>query len=157
MLPQFKVFTKLLFHFTFLWHRVFEKDPSIYVPQVMFLIMCVALSTEVMWIWESWSVLNLKFFTFQWGGFCAWGIATETCPKYGWSPSCMGPHGSWCHWTIINQKIYFFWFGTAKTSFLNNADENILYGDHRWGGWYPDLDLGPVSTMCFEKEPVGSD
>jgi hypothetical protein len=100
------------------------------------------------------TVLNRNPFL-QWGGFCAWGIATEGCPRYGWSPDCMGPHGSWYHWTVQKEKIYFFWFNSAKENFLNGTDANILAGDIRWGGWYPDLNDAPVSTKCVETEPVG--
>ena len=74
----------------------------------------------------------------QWGGFCAWGVATEGCPQFAWSTDCMGPYGNWAHWSILNGKIYFFWFASAQTLFLSDPDTYIAAGDERWSGWYGD-------------------
>lgn len=66
----------------------------------------------------------------------------------------MGPHGSWNYWTIQNEKIYFFWFATARSLFLENVDENVILGDDRWEGWYPNIKPNSsdaiISTNCVE-------
>ena len=84
----------------------------------------------------------------QWGGFCSWGVATETCPSFPWSTSCMGPYGDWSHWTIINDKIYFFWYDEAKDKFLEDPDTYIAAGDERWSGWYGDS-YTTFNTNCY--------
>ena len=50
----------------------------------------------------------------QFGGFCGWGVGGEFCPTYPWAADCLGPSGNWGHWTIQNNKLYFFYKEEAK-------------------------------------------
>jgi len=84
----------------------------------------------------------------QWGGYCAWGIAGEYCPKYPWAYDCLGPSGNWGHWTIRNDKLYFFLFSEAKENFVNETDI-ITTGDARWDEWFGDNTIKPMSTACY--------
>ena len=87
----------------------------------------------------------------QWGGYCAWGIAGEYCPNYPWSADCLGPSGNWGHWTIIDEKLYFFLYQEAKNKFINEnePDEMINAGDTRWSEWFDTTDEIPMSTSCY--------
>ena len=69
----------------------------------------------------------------------------------------MGPHGSWYNWTIKNNKIYFFWFNTAKNNFLVDSEKYILMGDERWASWYPDNSTAVITTRCVETTPDPSE
>jgi len=83
----------------------------------------------------------------QYGGYCAWGVAGETCPTYPWAADCLGPNGNWGHWTIQNQRLYFFFKAEAKAKFMNDPSTWIASGNTRWGSWYP---LGDYfSTKCY--------
>ena len=87
----------------------------------------------------------------QWGGYCAWGIAGEYCPQYPWSSDCLGPSGNWAHWTIINEKLYFFLFSEAKEKFVNEIDI-IAAGDKRWSEWFGDNTIKPMSSACYVSD-----
>jgi hypothetical protein len=86
----------------------------------------------------------------QYGGFCAWGMGSEFCPRYGWDVTCMGPHGSYHHWTVQNDKLYFFWFAKARENFLANMDTALPAGDARWQEWFPDGTQPYLNTNCAE-------
>jgi len=83
----------------------------------------------------------------QYGGFCAWGVAGETCPQYPWDADCLGPNGNWGHWTIQNQRLYFFFKAEAKAKFMDDPSTWISSGNTRWGTWYPSNDY--FSTKCY--------
>jgi hypothetical protein len=87
----------------------------------------------------------------QWGGYCAWGIAGEYCPQYPWNSDCLGPSGNWAHWTINNEKLYFFLFSEAKEKFVNEMDGNTIIdaGDKRWSEWFNNGNIKPMSTACY--------
>jgi YHS domain-containing protein len=87
----------------------------------------------------------------QYGGFCSWGVGSEFCPRYGWDVTCLGPHGSYHHWTIQNEKLYFFWFSKARSNFLSNMEQTIVAGDNRWGAWFPDHSTQYMATNCYES------
>lgn len=113
------------------------------------------------------TALNKKLFEMQptryipqYGGFCSWGMSTETCPQFPWSSSCMGPYGNWHHWTIFNEKLYFFWFDSAKTNFKSgDMKEYVAAADVRWAEWYGDEYQSIYSTNCYvsvdASEPAG--
>jgi len=88
----------------------------------------------------------------QWGGFCSWGIGDESCPPYPWAADCLGPSGNWGHWTIQNEKLYFFLFEAAKEKFMADPDVYIASGDSRWGSWFSDP-YAQMSTHCFATDP----
>jgi len=99
----------------------------------------------------------------QYGGFCSWGMSTEFCPKSPWSSDCLGPYGNWAHWTIQNEKLYFFWFGDAKENFKSNDINTLLStADQRWAGWYGEsstskASTGVFSTNCYSSEALPDD
>lgn len=97
--------------------------------------------------------MNPEKYIPQWGGYCAWGIAGEYCPKYSWSSDCLGPSGNWAHWTIINEKLYFFLFSEAKEKFTDydqgSEIDIIAAGDTRWDEWFGDTTIKPMSTACY--------
>jgi len=82
----------------------------------------------------------------QYGGFCAWAVAGESCPSYAWSDTCMGPSGVASSWTIRNDKIYFFYDSGAKSTFVEDTDNNIAYGDSRWSSWFSSSHF---NTACY--------
>ena len=84
-------------------------------------------------------------------------MGSEFCPRYGWDTTCMGPHGSYYHWTIQNDKLYFFWFAKARENFLANMDTAIPAGDARWAGWFPNNSEQYMSTNCYESVLENSD
>ena len=86
----------------------------------------------------------------QFGGFCAYGISSEVCPKFGWSPSCMGPYGNWNHWTIHDEKLYFFGNEKSKALFVSDIDNLVEVGDARWRRWYSIDKSAPIATNCVE-------
>jgi YHS domain-containing protein len=83
----------------------------------------------------------------QYGGFCSWGISGEYCPPYPWEKDCLGPSGNWGHWTIQNNKLYFFLFELPKTKFLTNVSYYVEQGDLRWSSWFNDDAY--FSTSCY--------
>ena len=83
----------------------------------------------------------------QWGGFCSWGVATEFCPTYPWSASCMGPSGNWQAWTVVEDKMYFFLKKSVLDTFLLNTTVYIETGNERWTGWFGDSTV--LSTQCY--------
>lgn len=87
----------------------------------------------------------------QYGGFCAFGMAVETCPDFPWSADCMGPSISPNHWTIRKGKLYFFLNSEAKELFLKNAKKNIAAADARWAKFYKKTDA-PVNSICVAKD-----
>ena len=93
----------------------------------------------------------------QYGGFCAWGMGSEFCPKYGWDVTCMGPHGSYYHWTIQNDKLYFFWFAKARENFLANMETAKPAGDLRWSTWFGESSTQYMNTNCYESVLENSD
>lgn len=84
----------------------------------------------------------------QYGGFCSWGVAGELCPDKPWTGSCLGPSGNWAHWTIQNDKLYFFLFDNAKANFLADSVSYADAGDYRWSDWFPQTDAY-FSTRCY--------
>lgn len=84
----------------------------------------------------------------QYGGFCTWGISGETCPPYAWSADCLGPNGSYSHWTIVEGKLYFFKSNSPKSKFLASTSEYMATGDSNWNTWF-DKPLEQFSTRCF--------
>ncbi len=73
----------------------------------------------------------------QYGGFCAWAMATELCPNYTWSDTCLGPKGNWQSWTVLHGKLYFFAKKSSLDFFLIERDNNTVsaytdIGDIRW-------------------------
>lgn len=84
----------------------------------------------------------------KWGGFCAWGVAGEYCPKYSWSASCLGPDGSWSQWTIQDDRIFFFKDSSPKEKFLTNTTLYIAAGDKRWNDWFGEDTLKQFNTNC---------
>jgi YHS domain-containing protein len=107
--------------------------------------------------------LNKKLFDMQptkyipqYGGFCTWGMSTETCPSFPWSVDCMGPYGNWHHWTIYEEKLYLFWFDSAKTNFkTGDMKAYVAAADARWANWYGDDYQSVYSTNCFVSVDVG--
>ena len=85
----------------------------------------------------------------QWGGFCSYGVAEEGCPTYAWSADCLGPSGNYGHWSIQNEKLYFFLFAQAKAKFMAIVDTAIADGDARWESWYGSATYEYMSTSCF--------
>lgn len=83
----------------------------------------------------------------QYGGFCSWAISGEYCPEYPWSSTCMGPSGNWAHWTIQDDKLYFFFLGEAKSKFMSSVDDNIAAGDSRWSSFFS---TSHFNTQCYE-------
>lgn len=83
----------------------------------------------------------------QWGGFCSWGIATEFCPSYPWSDTCLGPSGNWYAWTVQQEKMFFFLKKTVLVTFLENTTAYIETGDARWKSWFGDRTV--LSTQCY--------
>lgn len=101
------------------------------------------------------SEVNLKIFKSnpvkyapKWGGFCAWGVAGEYCPKYPWSAGCLGPDGNWSVWTIQNERIFFFKDSSPKEWFLTNTSYYIAAGDQRWNDWFGADALKNFNTNC---------
>jgi len=84
----------------------------------------------------------------QYGGFCTWGMTAETCPTYPWAADCLGPGGNWAHWTIQDDKLYFFLFDNAKAKFMADPSTYIAQGDTRWATWFPTTN-SYFSTKCF--------
>ena len=66
---------------------------------------------------------------------CKHACLGEFCPPYPWSIDCLGPSGDWSHWTIQEEKLYFFWFAEAKEKFLANSSYYITVGSNRWNEW----------------------
>jgi YHS domain-containing protein len=91
----------------------------------------------------------------QWGGFCSWGVGYETCPPYPWAADCLGPSGNWGHWTIQNEKLYFFLFEAAKEKFMADPDTYIANGNSRWGSWFSDP-YSHMSTHCYVEDPTAT-
>ena len=88
----------------------------------------------------------------QWGGYCAWGMSGEYCPEYPWDSDCLGPSGNWGHWTIVDEKLYFFLFSDAKSKFTseNDPSDMIVAGNARWESWFgDDVEDYPMSTSCY--------
>eukprot|EP01035_Chromulina_nebulosa_P021249 gene21249-27534_t len=73
----------------------------------------------------------------QWGGFCSWGIAAETCPNFPWAKDCLGP--------------------SAKGKFMEDPDTYIAQGDERWSGWYGDEKYAYFSTRCYVSTVTSAD
>lgn len=85
----------------------------------------------------------------QWGGFCAWGMATETYPKYPWGESCLGPSGDWGQWVIVDEKLYFFKDSDPKSNFMSgDYDEYVTLGNERWYSWFSSYD-NYFDTLCY--------
>lgn len=85
----------------------------------------------------------------QYGGFCTWGITGETCPPYAWSADCLGPNGSYSHWTIFSGKLYFFKSSSPKSKFLAAAADYVSTGDNNWKTWFNEADQ--FSTLCYSS------
>jgi YHS domain-containing protein len=83
----------------------------------------------------------------QWGGFCSWGIATEFCPSYPWSDTCLGPSGNWYAWTIVDDGMYFFLKKSVLDTFLENTTYYIETGNTRWKSWFGEETV--LSTLCY--------
>ena len=81
---------------------------------------------------------NPTYYIPQFGGFCGWGISAEFCPSYPWAEDCIGPPGDVTHWTIVDEKLYLFFFDSVKTSFLEDVDNYIVAGTERWESWFGD-------------------
>jgi len=92
---------------------------------------------------------NPTMYAPQYGGFCAWGIAGEFCPSFPWAANCLGPNGNWGHWTIQNQRLFFFYKDDAKSMFLQDPSSWIASADERWKNWYPRVEDEPFSTKCY--------
>jgi hypothetical protein len=88
----------------------------------------------------------------QFGGFCSWGISAEFCPKYPWSEDCLGPPGNYGHWTIVDQKLFFFFLDEVKQEFLTNTSFYIEQGNVRWAGWFPESPYYYMNTNCFQPK-----
>ena len=94
----------------------------------------------------------------QYGGFCTWGMSTEFCPTSPWSTDCLGPYGNWAHWTIQNDKLYFFWFGDAKGKFaVSDMNSLIATADKRWSEWYGNDMEKVFSTNCYSSVALPDD
>lgn len=85
----------------------------------------------------------------QFGGFCGWGVAGETCPEYPWASDCLGPSGNWNHWTIQDGKLYFFLFSEAKSKFMDDTETYITNGQNRWVDWFGNSSTSYFSTVCY--------
>jgi YHS domain-containing protein len=85
----------------------------------------------------------------QFGGFCGWGVSGETCPEYPWAADCLGPSGNWNHWTIQEDKLYFFLFSDAKAKFMADTTTYIASGTSRWESWFGDSSDSYFSTTCY--------
>lgn len=93
----------------------------------------------------------------QYGGFCTWGMSTEFCPSHPWSSECLGPYGNWAHWTIQNDKLYFFWFGDAQGKFKGSDMTSLIAtADARWAEWYGDTET-VFSTNCYSDIALPND
>lgn len=88
----------------------------------------------------------------QFGGFCAWGVGGEFCPTYPWAADCLGPSGNWGHWTIQENKLFFFYKEEAKEKFTADVTLYAASGALRWSEWFTSdsaTPLGYFSTKCF--------
>lgn len=85
----------------------------------------------------------------QYGGFCAWAVSGETdLTVHPWAADCLGPSGDPSIYEIINNKLYFFRYETAKLNFLSNITQYIQAGDARWRGWFGKNSSGYFDTKC---------
>lgn len=69
------------------------------------------------------------------------------CPQFPWSATCLGPSGNWGHWTIQQDRLFFFLFEEAKEKFMNDTALYISQGDARWEGWFDGKDY--FNTECY--------
>ncbi len=90
----------------------------------------------------------------QYGGFCGWGISSEYCPNFPWDVSCLGPPGNWGHWTILNDKLYFFFEDSVKLAFVEDSSLYIDQGDTRWESWFAASSTSTVimNTNCYQPQ-----
>lgn len=94
----------------------------------------------------------------QYGGFCTWGMSTEFCPSHPWSTDCLGPFGNWAHWTIQDDKLYFFWFGDARDKFRESDKASLIAtADARWAEWYGGGKEAVFSTNCYSDVALPND
>ena len=94
----------------------------------------------------------------QFGGFCAWGVSGEYCTDgYPWAADCLGPSGNWGHWTMYEDKLYFFFKSEAKDKFTADPEYYAAQGKLRWSAWFSE-DPGTeayFSTQCFVSNTSG--
>ena len=96
------------------------------------------------------------------GGFCAWGIATEDI----WSTANLGPPSDPDVWSIINGKLYLFMYIEPKQQFLGvpSSEEEeegdsdvaktyISDADQRWSSWTSTSGM-LFNTDCFWQESL---
>jgi YHS domain-containing protein len=93
----------------------------------------------------------------QWGGYCSWGVAAEHCPQFPWTQDCLGPPGVWNQWTIVDEKLYFFFEEDPKNWFKTqpNATYNVDMGNARWAKWFPDNPIANMNTECYHPRGPG--
>lgn len=87
----------------------------------------------------------------QFGGFCSWGISSEICPKYAWSPDCLGPSGNWHYYYFYQEKLYFFYKEEAKSKFVANPDYWIPLGETRWSQWFNATTMNGLTPLYNTK------
>lgn len=59
--------------------------------------------------------------------------------------------GDYRYWTIIDEKLHFFYGAGAKKKFFTNfkvsKNSLITSGDERWNSWFPNNTV--FSTNCY--------
>lgn len=94
----------------------------------------------------------------QYGGFCSWGVSGEFCTDgYPWAADCLGPSGNWGHWTMYQDKLYFFYKAEAKEKFDADPEYYAAQGKLRWSAWFSESPGTEAyfSTQCFVSNTAG--
>jgi hypothetical protein len=84
----------------------------------------------------------------QWGGFCAYGIASEK-DGWPWARDYLGPPGGANQsWFIYESKLYMTFMPSMRAGWIADGTKNVASGDARWIDWFGALDRGPVNVNC---------
>lgn len=91
----------------------------------------------------------------EYGGFCAWGVASEA----QWTATTLGPSANPSVWKLINGKLYFFMYDEPMDRFLGTASDYsdaqsadapegyIMDAHTKWKQWFGDALV--LNTGCF--------
>jgi hypothetical protein len=85
----------------------------------------------------------------QYGGFCAWGIASEYRPYFVWGKNCLGPSISLDSTLVYDNKLYLFLHKEPKRLFMKDLKNNIKRADNRMNGWFPNKSKHTMNTYCI--------
>lgn len=101
----------------------------------------------------------------QFGGFCAWGLATQwmECPAeysicspgYPWSKEHLlatggPPAGPKDAWLVQNGKLYFNILPSYRKLWEGNVKAFIERAEKRWIDWFGSLEEGPLNNKCYD-------